>query len=45
MLGAKKQVLAQFGDDSDQAQAVGLKKKSEYKAPTRNGAPAPAGVH
>ncbi|HEY5232098.1 MAG TPA: hypothetical protein VIK35_01005 [Verrucomicrobiae bacterium] len=29
MLGAKQQVLAQFGDDSDEAQAVGLTKKSE----------------
>lgn len=29
MLGAKQQVVAQFGDDSDEAQAVGLKKKSE----------------
>jgi hypothetical protein len=31
MLGAKDQVIAQFGRDSDEAQAVGLKKKSEYK--------------
>ena len=31
MLGAKDQVLAQFGRDSNEAQAVGLKKKSEYK--------------
>ena len=35
MLGAKMQVTAQFGDDSDEVQAIGLKKKSEYKAPTR----------
>lgn len=31
MLGAKDQVLAQFGRDSNEAQAIGLKKKSEYK--------------
>ncbi len=34
-LGAKQQVLAQYGDDSDQAQAVGLKKKSERARPAR----------
>jgi hypothetical protein len=31
ILGAKDQVLAQFGRDSDEVKAVGLKKKSEYK--------------
>jgi hypothetical protein len=31
VLGAKKQVIAQYGEDSDQVKAVGLKKKSEYK--------------
>ena len=35
MLGVKAQVIAQYGDDSDQAQALGLKKKSERKSPTR----------
>ncbi|HWS88150.1 MAG TPA: hypothetical protein VN282_14365 [Pyrinomonadaceae bacterium] len=35
MLGAKVQVTAQFGDDSDELAALGLKKKSEYKSPTR----------
>ena len=35
ILGAKDQVVAQFGRDSDEAQAVGLKKKSEYKPRTR----------
>jgi hypothetical protein len=35
MLGAKDQVVAQFGRDSNEAQAVGLKKKSEYKGRTR----------
>src|SRR5882724_960036 len=34
MLGAKQQVLAQFGDDSDEAQAMGLTKKSERAKPT-----------
>lgn len=35
MLGAKVQVEAQFGDDSDEVAALGLKKKSEYKSPAR----------
>ena len=35
LLGAKDQVLAQYGKDSDQIQALGLKKKSERKAPVR----------
>jgi hypothetical protein len=35
MLGARDQVVAQFGRDSNEAQAVGLKKKSEYKSPGR----------
>lgn len=35
MLGAKNQVVAQFGPDSNEAQAMKLKKKSEYKNPTR----------
>jgi hypothetical protein len=35
MLGARTQVVALFGDDSEQVAAVGLKKKSERKAPTR----------
>jgi hypothetical protein len=41
MLGAKVQVTAQFGDDSDEVAALGLKKKSEYKAPTRRRQPTP----
>jgi hypothetical protein len=32
VLGAKDQVKAQFGADSNELQAVGLKKKSEYKS-------------
>ena len=35
VLGAKDQVIAQFGRDSNEAQAVGLKKKSERKKPTK----------
>jgi len=31
-LGAKSQVIAEYGVDSDQVQALGLKKKSERKA-------------
>ncbi len=32
MLGAKDQIIAQYGDDSNEVQSLGLKKKSEYKA-------------
>ncbi|MDT5156564.1 MAG: hypothetical protein QOH51_921 [Acidobacteriota bacterium] len=39
MLGSKVQVTAQFGDNSDEVAAVGLKKKSEYKKPTRRSKP------
>ena len=35
MLAVKDQVAAQFGRDSNEYQALGLKKKSERKAPTR----------
>jgi hypothetical protein len=35
VLGARDQVVAQFGRDSNEAQAVGLKKKSEYKTRTK----------
>ena len=35
LLGAKDQVTAQFGKDSNEVQAMKLKKKSEYKNPTR----------
>jgi hypothetical protein len=41
MLGAKMQVTAQFGDDSNELAALGLKKKSEYKTRTRRKPPAP----
>ena len=33
--GAKTQVEAQYGSNSDQIQSVGRKKKSEYARPTR----------
>ena len=35
ILGVKEQVIAQYGKSSDQVQALGLKKKTEYKAPKR----------
>ena len=34
ILGVKSQVKALFGDDSNEVQALGLKKKSEYKRPS-----------
>ena len=33
ILGAKDQIIAQFGKDSNEVQAVGLKRKSEYSRP------------
>ena len=35
ILGVKEQVIAQFGSNSNEVAAVGLKKKSEYKRPNR----------
>ena len=35
MLGVKEQIIAQFGKDSDEVQALGLKRKSDYKPPIR----------
>ena len=35
ILGVKDQVVAQFGRDSNEVQALGLKKASERKAPVR----------
>lgn len=35
MLGVKTQVAAQYGDDSPQLQALGLKRKSDYKTPNK----------
>ena len=39
VLGCRQQVVAQYGDDSNEAQSVGRKKKSEYKSPTRKPKP------
>lgn len=35
MLGAKVQVEAQFGSNSDEFASLGMKKKSAYKTPSR----------
>ena len=35
VLSAKRQVIAQYGEDSDEVEFVGLKRKSDYKK--RNG--------
>lgn len=35
MLGVKTEVIAQFGPNSEQVKALGLKKRSEYKRPSR----------
>ncbi|HUI07508.1 MAG TPA: hypothetical protein VL486_10950 [Verrucomicrobiae bacterium] len=42
MLRVKQFVIAQFGEDSNEVHAVGLKKKSEYRTPTRNSKTEPA---
>jgi hypothetical protein len=42
MLGARQQVVAQYGDDSEQVAAVGLKKKSERAKPASRTATATA---
>ena len=34
-LAVKEQVIAQYGKNSNEVQSLGLKKKSEYKAPKR----------
>lgn len=35
LLGAKTQVIAQYGPDSNAVQSIGLKKKSERRSPRR----------
>jgi hypothetical protein len=40
--GAKTQVIAQYGVNSDQVQALGLKKKSERKRPSQAVRPQPS---
>jgi hypothetical protein len=41
MLGAKAQVIAQYGPDSNAVQLLGLKRKSERRRPVRRAAVAP----
>ena len=41
ILGMKTQIIAQYGEDSDQVQAIGLKKKSERKKPHKKTPPTP----
>ena len=42
ILGAKTQVKAQYGDNSDQYAGVGLTKKSEVQSPGSSTPPTPA---
>ena len=42
IIGMRDQVVAQFGRDSNEAQAVGRKKESERKAPRRASKKSPA---
>ncbi|MBL7962005.1 hypothetical protein JNL27_17365 [bacterium] len=35
ILRVKKQIVAQFGEDSNEIQSLGLKKRSDYKPPKR----------
>jgi hypothetical protein len=42
ILGAKSQVKAQFGEDSDEYASLGMKKKSEYKRGRRKATPTEA---
>jgi hypothetical protein len=42
ILGMKPQIVAQYGGDSDQVQAIGFKKKSEQRRRGRHRAPPPA---
>ena len=44
ILGARRQVLALFGDDSDEAQTLKLVKKSERSASARKAQAATAGA-
>lgn len=44
ILGAKTQVKAQFGVDSDEYASMGMKKKSEYKIGRRKESTTPAPV-
>jgi hypothetical protein len=42
MIGARTNVTVQYGPDSPEVQAIGLKKKSEYKRPARRQLKQPA---
>ena len=42
ILGVKQQVMAQYGASSNELQGLGLKKKTEYKAPARKSIIPPA---
>jgi len=42
MMAVKDQVRARYGKDSNEAQALGLKKPSEYKRPARKAKSSPA---
>jgi hypothetical protein len=44
ILGAKDQVKAQFGPDSNEYQSLGMKKKSEYRTGRRRTAPTDGGT-
>lgn len=44
ILGAKAQVEAQYGPDSNEYQSLGLKKKSEYNLGRRSSPPATGGT-
>jgi hypothetical protein len=41
VLGTKNQIKAQYGENSNELQSLGLKKKSEYKSGRRSAAPPP----
>ena len=41
ILGSKNESVAQYGENSDEVQALGLKKKNERKRPTRRKATPP----
>lgn len=44
ILGAKNQVKAQFGENSDEYASLGMKKKSEYKTGRRKSTPTDDGT-
>lgn len=44
VLGARTQVLAQYGDDSDELQAMGRKKRSDRRRPTARAARTAASI-